>query len=162
MNERNENPTSVQDLQSETESYTGSSRSGKGGRYLKQTSTPRRRRRRRKRNPQTVILMALLVAALIFVAIGLIRYNRTTLEGRWDLDGTTVYEFNDDGTGALVLLNAEYEFSYEIKDDVLTIDFLDDYALDARYTFTIEKNIMFWTGGPGDAKQDFVLKRVIL
>lgn len=162
MNERNENPRSVRDLQSETESYTGSPRSGKGGRYLKQTSTSRHRRRRRKRNPQTVGLLVLLAVVLIFVVVGLIRYNRTTLDGRWDLDGTTVYEFNDDGTGALVLLNAEYEFSYEIEGDVLTIDFLDDYALDARYTFTIERNIMFWTGGPGDAKQDFVLKRVIL
>ena len=162
MNEQQENPTNTQGRPSGTDTYTGGSRSGKGGRYLKQTSGTRHRRRRRRRNPQFVILMSLLALALIILVVGIFRYNRTTLDGRWDLDGSTVYEFGDDGNGSLILMNAEYEFSYVIEDDMLMIDFVDDYALDARYTFTIAKNIMFWTGGPGDAKQDYVLKRIIL
>jgi hypothetical protein len=76
------------------------------------------------------------------------------------LDGTTVYEFEEQGRGALVLMSGEYEFQYEIEDDILKIDFIDEIALDATYSFELQKNVLFLTGGPGDAKSQYALQRM--
>ena len=100
------------------------------------------------------------MAMLIAIALGIRSCSKPTIIGRWDLDGTTVYEFGKNGQGALILLNAEYEFSYVIEEDILRIDFADEAALDAEYTFVLEKNLLFWTGGPGDARSEYVLKKV--
>lgn len=136
--------------------------SKKVGRYLKDVPVPSRcrRRRRRKLNPRFVALMAVLLAMLIGIALGIRSCSKPKLTGRWDVDGTTVYEFGKNGQGALVLMTAQYEFHYEIDGDTLKIDFIDDAALDARYTFEVDKNILFMTGGPGDARSEYVLNKI--
>ena len=103
--------------------------------------------------------MAVLLAILIGVALGIARCSKPSIIGRWDLDGTTVYEFEKGGKGALILLTKKYEFTYSIDDDLLRINFLDDAALDADYVFEVEQGMLFLTGGPGDAKTEFVLKK---
>lgn len=137
----------------------------KGGRYLKKEqpqSGPnhRRRRRRRKLNPRFLILVAGLLAILIGIILCVRSCSKPTIIGRWDMDGTTVYRFEKDGTGALVLPTKEYEFTYVIEDNVLRIDFVDEAALDANYTFEVQKSVLFLTGGPGDAKTDYALTRI--
>ena len=47
------------------------------------------------------------------------------LKGKWDLDGTTAYEFSGDENGALLLPNVTYEFTYEIKKDQIISDICD-------------------------------------
>lgn len=131
----------------------------KPGRYLKdQPASPRRRRRRRRKlNPRFVILVAVLLTILIGIAVGISSCRKPSILGRWDLDGTTVYEFNKGGKGKLILFTAEYDFNYEIDDGVLSIDFIDEYALDSRYRYEVKGRMLLMTGGPGDAQTDYVL-----
>lgn len=134
-----------------------------GGRYLNDTAAPKRRRsrrRKRKLNPRFVIMLAVLLFLLIGIAIGIRSCTKPTIKGRWDLDGTTIYEFGKDGRGALVLMTKEYEFSYKIEGDMIYIDFTDEMALDAKYTFEVKDKMLFMTGGPGDARSDYVLQRL--
>ncbi len=121
----------------------------------------RRRRRRRRLNPRFVLLVSVLVLILLVLISMCSRSctGKSKLTGKWDLDGTTVYEFYGKGKGALILLTAEYEFSYTIQDDTVYIDFTDDRALDSKYTFRVEKDMLFLTGGPGDIQADYVLVR---
>lgn len=139
---------------------------GKGGRYLKKEqpkSAPhhpqRRRRRRRRLNPRFVILVTGLLAVLIGIVLCVRSCTKPTIIGLWDMDGTTGYRFEKDGTGAVVLPTTEYAFNYSIEGNILRIDFISEEALDANYTFQVEKNALFLTGGPGDAKTTYALKR---
>ena len=162
MNEQQDNPVIIQDGRKQPEPAAQKKHPVKG-RYLKPTSPParRRRRRRRKLNPRFVVLMAILLAILITIVFCIRSCgSKSTIVGRWDLDETTVYEFREDGKGALILMNAEYEFHYAIEENIVHIDFVDEGCLDADYTFALEDNLLFWTGGHGDAKNDFVLKRI--
>ena len=74
------------------------------------------------------------------------------LKGKWDLDGTTAYEFGGDGNGALILPNVTYEFSYDIKKDQISIDYENESVRDGTYTFTVEDNTLTLIGGEGTAE----------
>lgn len=162
MSERHENPAKTSEHGYQSEKPVRNTRPVKG-RYLKQNPPQkhrRRRRRRRKLNPRFVVLMAVLLALLIVIAVGIRSCTKPTIQGLWDLDGTTSYEFGKGGNGALILIHTKYEFHYTVNGDLLTIDFVDEAALDAKYTFQIEKDMLFLTGGPGDARNEFVLRLV--
>ena len=90
-------------------------------------------RRRRQRHTLIVLLAVLVVLAAVMLAVTLLQ--RDGLKGTWALDDTTVYEFDGRGHGTLRLPLGSYEFSYTVEEDRLTIDFADDTATDAGYTF---------------------------
>ena len=161
MNEWYEDSTEVREPHKRTEATVRKSRPKKG-RYLKQPapSSHRRRRRRRKLNPRFVVLVAVLLAMLIGITVGVRSCTKPTIKGRWNLDGTTIYEFGKNGKGALVLMHTEYEFNYTVEGDLLVIDFVDEGALDAKYTFAMNKKMLFLTGGPGDSQSEYILYRV--
>ena len=137
------------------------------GRYLHEEPTdlryhrnPSRRNRRKQKLTYTCIALAGIVVILICIILGVRTFAKPSIVGRWDLDGTTVYEFRDDGTGTLILMIKECDFTYTVEGDVLRIFFVDkDAALDAEYTFEVQKRILFLTGGHGDAKNEHVLTR---
>lgn len=74
------------------------------------------------------------------------------LKGKWDLDGTTAYEFSGDGNGALLLPNVIYEFTYEIKKDQISIDYENESVRDGTYTFSVEDNTLTLIGGEGTSE----------
>ena len=84
------------------------------------------------------------------------------LAGKWDLDGTTAYEFSGDGNGALLLPNVTYEFSYDIKKDQISIDYENESVRDGTYTFTVEDNTLTLIGGEGTAEigKEYVLTKL--
>ncbi len=84
------------------------------------------------------------------------------LKGKWDLDGTTAYEFSGDGNGALLLPNVTYEFSYDIKKDQISIDYENESVRDGTYTFTVEDNTLTLIGGEGTAEigKEYVLTKL--
>ena len=133
-------------------------RRSRKGRYLSQERPSKRRPRRF--NPGFLVFIAVLLIAFFCVALGIRSFMQPTLRGRWDLDGTTVYEFNKGGKGALVLTNKEYEFTYEVNDDQLLIDFVDEVARDAQYTFAVSDGMLFLSGGPGDTKGEYILRKL--
>lgn len=167
MNMEHENPSQTRNPNPGNSRPAPRRSPSKGGRYLKEppqkpnaTSARRRRRRRRKLNPRFVIMLAVLLALLIGLLFILRSCNKPDITGRWDMDGNTFYRFADDGTGVMETQIKEYEFTYAIDDNELHIDFADEGAKDLKYTFELEKDTLFLTGGPGDAKTDYALKRV--
>lgn len=162
MDDRHEQPSLTYDTHRRSGSSGGYSRRSGGHHSGKHSSRRHHRGRRRNRlTPRFVVLLAVLLALLIGISIGIRCCAKPTLRGRWDLDGTTVYKFDRNGEGALVLMYTEYDFTYTVEGDQLYIDFTDDAALDARYTFQVDGRMLFLTGGPGDARSEYVLTRII-
>lgn len=95
-----------------------------------------------------VSLLALLFVVLIIVLICKGCSGRTdALAGKWDFDGTTAYEFDSKGSGAMLLTLADYDFTYEIKDNQLYIDFVNESAHDATYEFSVKGDTLILIGG---------------
>ena len=142
--------------------FEGSEQQGSTPRRDRTRSTHRRSRSVLHSRPWlavtlVVVLAVLLVAALLIGLKGC--SSQPSIEGRWDLDGATVYEFRGEGKGALVLTTMTFDFNYTIENNVVSIDFIDDRATDAKYEFAIEDDLLMLTGGPGDAKTQHILKR---
>ena len=49
----------------------------------------------------------------------------------------------------MILTSATYDFSYQVKDDQLFIDFSNEAARDCTYTFSVNGNTLTLTGGEG-------------
>ena len=82
------------------------------------------------------------------------------LKGKWNLDGTTAYEFSGEGNGALLLPNVTYEFTYEIKKDKISIDYENESVRDGTYSFSVEDNTLKLIGGEGTVGGTYTLTRV--
>ena len=103
----------------------------------------KRKRQRRKRIRTGII--ALLVLAVLIIGIVLICKSCSadkSIVGTWDYDTVTVYRFDKNGKGALELPNGSYEFSYNIDEDKLIIDFISESASDSTYTFYINNDAL--------------------
>ena len=62
-------------------------------------------------------------------------------------DGTTAYEFDGKGAGAMVLPSVSYDFKYEINGNELYIDFINESVHDSTYSFTVQTNTLTLVGG---------------
>ena len=82
------------------------------------------------------------------------------LAGKWDFDGTTAYEFDSKGSGAMLLTLADYDFTYEIKDNQLYIDFVNESAHDATYEFSVKGDTLILIGGEGTIGGTYELTKV--
>ena len=96
----------------------------------------RRLRRRRIRNGiAAAMVLILIVLCIILFFKSCSTQNR--IVGTWDYDTNTVYQFDKDGKGALLLPNENYAFTYSIQENRLFIDFENENLTDHRYTFTV-------------------------
>lgn len=82
------------------------------------------------------------------------------LAGTWDLDSNTTYEFDGKGSGAMLLTLADYDFTYEIKDNQLYIDFVNESAHDATYEFSVKGDTLILIGGEGTIGGTYELTKV--
>ena len=90
-----------------------------------------------------VIFVVLIVICLVFIHPNKskkVKSNNNELIGLWDIDGNTKYEFSEDGKGKLIVPLAEYEFTYIITDDTLSIDFENENSTDMKYTYKVSDN----------------------
>ena len=71
------------------------------------------------------------------------------ITGTWTLDGVTSYRFDGDGTGALLLPESEYAFTYRLEGEALTIDFESVRAHDGTYRAGMEGDRLILAGGEG-------------
>ncbi len=113
--------------------------------YRRRMQRERAKRLRRRRRIIT-ISAAIILALLIFLIVILVKSCRNDssatnpyqqIQGEWAVDNITKYAFNSDGNGALILPSDTYDFTYEIKDNVITIDFTSDLVIDSSYTYDI-------------------------
>lgn len=92
------------------------------------------------RNLLIVISAAVIIIISAALLIVKLRVGKTdVLNGTWNLDGITAYEFDGKGNGALKLPNSSYPFTYKINGDSLSIDFESEAARDITYTFNAQK-----------------------
>lgn len=112
------------------------------------------------------ILMAVLclALALTFVACK----TKSELIGAWDYNNNTEYSFEEDGTGALTVIQTNngkteekaYEYTYKISGNQVKIDFEANIIQDCSYTFTVEGDKLTFVGGEGTDKGTYQLNRV--
>lgn len=135
-----------------------------GGRYLSETERLRRRKKRQQRLMIQRGIIGLVALGILILIIVLIckgcSGSSDFLAGKWDVDGTTYYEFDGDGAGTMILPNTTYEFSYKVKDDQLQIDYEDVSLTDGTYTFTVEDSKLTLIGGEGTVGGTYTLTKV--
>ena len=106
--------------------------------------------------PFLIGLCMLLLIVMIISATA----HKNPLEGKWNMDDVTIYEFGSANKGALLLPSTEYEFTYTTKDDVLYIDFIAENAKDASYAFQVNGDTLTFEGGNATTQGTYVLKKV--
>ena len=94
------------------------------------------------------VILIILVAGVFFMVRGL-RQSSPSIKGTWSYDEVTIYTFDDEGHGSLVLPLGNYEFSYVLEDDVLQLDFVDESIIDRRYNYSIAEDELILTDGDG-------------
>ena len=111
------------------------------------------------------VLSVIFVGALVLVIVLTLILGlkgcapKPSIEGRWNLDGATIYEFYPEGKGALVLTTMTFEFNYTVDGDKVSIDFVDERATDAKYEFAVTEDLLMLIGGPGTTQTQHILKR---
>ena len=106
------------------------------------------------------LICLILVVVVIILGISVFKKNENInpinkLVGEWTTDGVTVYKFNDDNTGVLILPLGEYKFDYEMDDSNLSIDFVDKKSNDSKYTYSFKDGKLILKGSNGE----FVFKK---
>lgn len=108
------------------------------------------RNKKKKSRIRIVVLVVLIVFAIIGIIIFKSKKNKNesnftaeekkvvaTLVGKWTTDGNTVYEFNEDGSGAMIVPVANLPFTYKFENNQLFIDFENEDSDDTYYTYEV-------------------------
>ncbi len=109
--------------------------------------------------PVLLGILGVLIIMAILLGVKGCKGKGGSIQGRWDLDGATVYEFNAGGKGALILTTMTFEFNYIVDGNTVSIDFVDERASDAKYEFAIDDDLLMLTGGPENSQGQHILKR---
>lgn len=111
--------------------------------------TAKKRRQRRLLGISAAVLAIILLVVLIIVIARSCSTGTNVLSGTWALDGTTVYQFDGNGKGAMVLHAVSYDFTYTIDGNKLVIDYRNESVHDATYEFTVDGDTLTLVGGEG-------------
>ena len=88
-----------------------------------------------------ILIVILCIIGFIFVkqnniSIGSNKKN-SSLMGKWTTDGNTVYEFNKNGKGALIVPVTTLPFSYKVEENKISIDFENEDSEDRTYSYEL-------------------------
>ena len=95
--------------------------------------------------------------AFVFLLTGCKGENVSELYGLWVIDSVTKYEFNPDGTGALILPDEKCVFRYVAGTQKLEIDFLDETLSDSTYEYSIENMTLTLKSGKDKYSIEYTL-----
>lgn len=110
------------------------------------------RNEKRLKRRKTIKLKNILIALVLIIAIVIIlvdKKNKSSgdnLIGNWTVDGTTYYEFNNNGKGKLRVPTGEYTFTYTTKDNIIHLDFESDKATDSDYEYSFKRKKLHLKG----------------
>ena len=85
----------------------------------------------------TLLLLFLISIGMIFFLFKVPKEDK--LKGLWDIDGNTMYEFDGKGNGKLIISSNEYNFTYNLDNNNLFIDFEQKESKDSRYIVNIKQ-----------------------
>ena len=135
------------------------------GRYLNDAERAKQYKRRKKRRQRqryclfgSAILLLIVIIAIVFLVKGC-SAKTDSLAGTWNLDGTTTYEFDGNGTGEMVLPSISYDFTYTIDGNKLVIDYINESVHDSPYEFAVDGDILTMVGGEGTVGGTYKLTR---
>lgn len=88
------------------------------------------------------IFIITIITILVFIGVFVFaRNNRLDeLNGLWEYDNNTKYEFNGKGNGKIIVPMENIEFTYTIKDNVVLVDFKSEKSTDTEYDFKVSKD----------------------
>ena len=107
----------------------------KAERMRRKEARKRRIRRRRIRNGVAAAFVLILIVLIVLLFKSCSTDKR--IIGTWDYDTVTVYRFDKNGKGALLLPNQSYTFTYSVEEDRLFVDFENERLTDHTYIFTV-------------------------
>ena len=97
-----------------------------------------------------IILIIIAVGISIFVKSPKQNKENQTADERlistWTTDGITIYEFDNKGSGKMILPSSEYKFTYVSNNNKLYIDFESDKATDSDYEYSFENDKLILKG----------------
>ncbi len=131
------------------------------------SSNTARQRRRKKRQLQRLVFvasLAIVVIGIIILLISLLSSKPNSkeidiLSGVWVYDQYTRYEFDGYGNGCMCLEDVHYEYSYEISNNTVSMDFKNEAVHDCIYTFTVVEDKLTIIGGEGTTGGTYLLVR---
>ena len=103
-----------------------------------------------------VAVLAVVIAVVVLVIMAV---NRNSLTGTWLYEDGTRYRFDEDNTGAMILGDYEYKYTYKISGNKVKINYERSEVHDAEYTFEINGDKLTLHGGEGTAGGDYDLSR---
>lgn len=120
-----------------------------------------KRRRKVKIRRYCILAAAAAVILLLIILICKGCSSGDVLKGTWDMDGTTVYQFEGNGKGAMILPSNTYSFKYTINEEekTVSIDFEDEKATDYTYSYTIDKDRLTLFGSVGKENFEYVFTK---
>ena len=113
----------------------------------------------KKRRNQLILRLGTMSAILVVTLVAVVLIQKDKLKGTWNYDGTTVYQFDGEGNGMLILPSKDYKFYYEIKKNELLIDFVEENARDFVYKFDVDGDTLILVDKKGEEKVIYTMKR---
>ena len=104
----------------------------------------------KKRRNQLILRLGTMSALLVVTLVAVVLIQKDKLKGTWNYDGTTVYQFDGEGNGMLILPSKDYKFYYEIKKNELLIDFVEENARDFVYKFDVAEDTLMLVDKKGE------------
>ena len=135
------------------------------GRYVNGKQNLRRTiKRKKQRRIRRWTIIGAVIAVLLLVTFLLFKswYGGDVLKGTWDMDGTTVYQFEGNGKGAMILPQNKYGFRYTINEEekTVSIDFYDEKASDYTYSFERDRDKLILSGREGKESFTYEFSRI--
>lgn len=130
--------------------------------YQKKKQAERLRQKRQKRIlAGTLAVVVILFIVGVFIFIKSISGNSVPKElvGTWSMNQATEYIFEKNGTGTLHSGTSSYQFTFTVKDDVLSMDYDTDALKDCSYTFTVQEKTLTLVGGEGTIGGTYTLTK---
>ena len=111
-----------------------------------------KKKKMKLKKPFKCLIFVFVILLVCGIGYYLFQLFDNPLIGSWVSSGGTVYQFNRNGKGVMIVPTSSYDYTYEIEGDKLTIDYVSDKANDAKYTYTIEKDKLTLKGDRGTFK----------
>jgi len=93
-----------------------------------------------KKYKKNIIITVIFLFICFTIIIAIINLNKKDeLFGLWNVDDNTKYEFDGKGNGQIIVPNATYKFTYEINDNIVSVDFKSKKSTDTKYKYKVSK-----------------------
>ena len=109
-----------------------------------------KRRKRLIRVLSLISIVLVIIVIVLYLTLIKDKDSNNSIVGKWTTDGVTVYKFNKDNTGYLIVPLAKYKFNYKKDDNKLFIDFENKKSKDIEYNYSFKDDKLILSGENGE------------